>query len=159
MRVSSGTALAALGLFAVAGAAQAAEIKSSDSKTTSQSVDAVWTKIGDFCGIANWHPAIAKCDLSADKKERTLMLKGGGTIVEDLVRWSDKTHSYTYKIVSSPLPVENYESTLRVSAAKSGSGSVISWHGHYKAKGASDAEAKKVIDGVYESGLTALAAG
>jgi hypothetical protein len=157
MRVSSGTALAALGLFAVAGAAQAAEIKSSDSKTTSQSVDAVWQKIGDFCGISNWHPAIAKCELSADKKDRTLTLKGGGTIVEHLVSWSDKTHSYTYKIVSGPLPVDKYTSTLRVTAAKSGSGSVISWRGHYVAKGASDAEAKKAIDGVYESGLTALA--
>jgi hypothetical protein len=158
MRVSLGTALAALGLFAVASSVQAAEIKSSDSKTTSQSVDAVWTKIGDFCGIANWHPAIAKCDLSADKKDRTLTLKGGGTIVEHLVRWSDKMHSYTYKIVSGPLPVENYESTIHV--AKSGSGSVIRWKGKYTAKApASDADAKKAIDGVYDSGLTALAGG
>ena len=159
MRVSFGTALAALGLFGVATSVQAAEIKSSDSKASSQSVDAVWAKIGDFCGIANWHPAVAKCELSADKKDRTLSLKGGGTIVEHLVSWSDKTHSYTYKIVSSPLPVENYESTIRVSAAKSGSGSVISWRGHYKAKGAPDADAKKAIDGIYESGLTALAGG
>jgi hypothetical protein len=141
----------------VATAAQAVESKAS--KTTSQSVDAVWQKIGDFCGIGQWHPAIAKCELSSDKKDRTLTLKGGGTIVEHLVRWSDKTHSYTYKIVSSPLPVEDYESTLRVSAAKSGSGSVISWRGHYKAKGASDAEAKKTIDGIYDAGLGALAGG
>jgi hypothetical protein len=157
MRVPYRTALVALSLFAVATSAQAIESKAS--KTTSQSVDAVWQKIGDFCGIGQWHPAIAKCELSADKKDRTLTLKGGGTIVEHLVRWSDKTHSYTYKIVSGPLPVENYESTLRVSAAKSGSGSVISWRGHYAAKGASDADAKKAIDGVYSSGLTALAGG
>jgi hypothetical protein len=157
MRVPYRTALVALSLFAVATSAQAIESKAS--KTTSQSVDAVWQKIGDFCGISQWHPAIAKCELSADKKDRTLTLKGGGTIVEHLVRWSDKRHSYTYKIVSGPLPVENYESTLRVSAAKSGSGSVISWRGHYAAKGASDADAKKAIDDVYDSGLTALAGG
>jgi hypothetical protein len=157
MRVPFRTALAALALFAVATSAQAIESKAS--KTTSQSVDAVWQKIGDFCGIANWHPAIAKCDLSADKKDRTLTLKGGGTIVEHLVRWSDKTHSYTYKIVSGPLPVDDYISTIHVHAAKSGSGSVISWRGHYTAKGASDADAKKAIDGVYDAGLTALAGG
>jgi hypothetical protein len=84
------------------------------------------------------------------------MLKGGGTIVEKLVRWSDANHSYTYRIVSGPLPVENYESTLRVRSAKSGGGSVISWSGHYAAKGASDADAKKAIDGVYSAGLTGL---
>jgi len=157
MRVPYRSAFVALSLCAVATAAQAVESKAS--KTTSQSVDAVWQKIGDFCGIGQWHPAIAKCELSSDKKDRTLTLKGGGTIVEHLVRWSDKTHSYTYKIVSSPLPVEDYECTLRVSAAKSGSGSVISWRGHYKAKGASDAEAKKTIDGIYDAGLGALAGG
>jgi hypothetical protein len=157
MRVPYRTALVALGLFAVATAAQAVESKAS--KTSSQSVDAVWQKIGDFCGISQWHPAVAKCELSADKKDRTLSLKGGGTIVEHLVRWSDKMHSYTYKIVSGPLPVEHYESTIHVSAAKSGSGSVISWRGHYSAKGASDADAKKTIDGIYDAGLTALAGG
>lgn len=157
MRFPYRAAFVALSLSAVATAAQAVESK--ESKTTSQSVDAVWQKIGDFCGIGQWHPAVAKCDLSADKKERTLTLKGGGTIVEHLVRWSDQQHSYTYKIVSSPLPVENYESTLHVRAAKSGTGSVISWRGHYTAKGASDADAKKTIDGIYDAGLTALAGG
>jgi hypothetical protein len=155
MRVSYQAALA-LGLILAASAAQAIESKAS--KTSTDSVDAVWTKIGDFCGIAQWHPAIASCVLSADKKDRTLTLKGGGTIVEHLVRWSDKMHSYTYKIVSGPLPVENYESTIHV--AKSGSGSVIRWKGKYTAKApASDADAKKAIDGVYDSGLTALAGG
>ncbi len=158
MRVPYRTALAGLAMLAVATAAQA--IESKESKTSSQSVDAVWQKIGDFCGISQWHPAIAKCELSADKKDRTLTLKGGGTIVEHLVRWSDKMHSYTYKIVSGPLPVDNYVSTIHVSAAKSGSGSVISWRGHYSAKtGATDADAKKAIDGVYDAGLTALAGG
>jgi hypothetical protein len=157
MRVSY-HALVALGLIMAASAAQAVESKASKSST--QSVDAVWAKVGDFCGIAQWHPAIANCVLSADKKDRTLSLKGGGTIVEHLVRWSDAHHSYTYRIVSSPLPVENYESTIHVFAAKSGSGSVISWKGHYSAKApASDADAKKAIDGVYDGGLTSLAGG
>ncbi len=147
--------LSALGLILVMSSAQALESKAE--KTSTQPVAAVWKKIGDFCGIASWHPAIASCQLSANKKERTLTLKGGGTIVERLVRWSNKDHFYTYRIVSGPLPVADYESTLRVRAAKSGS--VISWRGHYKAKGASDADAQKAIDGVYESGLTALAGG
>jgi hypothetical protein len=154
MRVSY-RSLLALGLILAASSAQAIESKAS--KTSTQSVAAVWSKIGDFCGISQWHPAIAKCELSADKKDRTLTLKGGGTILEHLVRWSDKMHYYTYKIVSGPLPVDKYQATIHV--AKSGSGSVITWKGHYSAKGASDADAKKAIDGVYDSGLAALAGG
>jgi len=155
---SSSRALFALSLLLAVSAAQAVE--SSASKASSMSADAVWQKIGDFCGIAAWHPAIAKCDLSADKQQRTLSLKGGGTIVERLVRWNNKGRSYTYRIVSGPLPVVHYSSTLHVAADKKGGGCVVSWHGHYgSAKGTSDADSKKAIDGVYESGLAALLGG
>ena len=129
----------------------------SSAKTASKlSADALWSKIGDFCGISNWHPAVEKCELSADGKTRTLSLKGGGTIVEALVKMDAAGHSYTYSIVSSPLPVANYTSTIGVAA--DGAGSVMTWVGKYDAKGASDAEAKKVIDGIYNSGLKSLTA-
>jgi hypothetical protein len=133
----------------------AAAVESVYKVKSAESVDAVWQKIGKFCGIADWHPALAKCDLSSDGKERTLTLKGGGTIVEDLVKWSDKTHSYTYTIKESPLPVANYVSTLKVVAK--GKGSEIIWSGHYKAKGAPAAKAKSTIDGIYKAGADVLA--
>jgi len=133
----------------------AAAIESHYKAASSESVSAVWTKVGNFCGIGTWHPAVEKCSLSANGKERTLSLKGGGTIIEDLVKWNNKGHSYTYKIKSSPLPIEHYESIIKVT--KHGTGSEISWSGHYKAKGATDAAAKKAIDGIYKSGVDSLA--
>jgi hypothetical protein len=147
--VAAGAALLLSGL-----AAQA--LDSSAKAASKLSADALWAKIGDFCGIAKWHPALEKCELSADGKTRTLSLKGGGTIVEALVKMDPAARSYTYSIVSGPLPVANYTSTISVAA--DGSGSVATWTGKYDAKGASDAEATKAIDGVYESGLKALTA-
>ena len=128
-----------------------------DSSITAASTlapDALWKKVGDFCGIGNWHPAVEKCALSADGKQRTLSLKGGGTIVEALEKMDDAAHSYTYTILSGPLPVANYHSTISVSA--DASGSKLSWMGKYDAKGAPDADAKKVIDGIYAAGAGAL---
>ncbi|MGA3304040.1 MAG: SRPBCC family protein [Methylovirgula sp.] len=133
----------------------AAAVDASYVAKSSASVDATWAKIGNFCGIASWHPALASCDLSTDGKERTLTLKGGGTIVEDLVKWNDKGHSYTYTIKSSPLPVANYISTIAVK--KHGKGSEIVWTGHFKAKGAPAAKAKETITGIYKAGADALA--
>ena len=121
---------------------------------SSMSPDALWKKVGDFCGIGSWHPAIEKCVLSTDGKQRTLSLKGGGTIVEALESWDDANHSYRYTIVSGPLPVTNYHSTISVT--DDAKGSVLKWMGTYDAKGAADADAKKAIDGVYESGAKAL---
>ena len=132
----------------------AAALDSSITGTSAASVDAVWAKVGDFCGIASWHPAIEKCALSADGKTRTLSLKGGGSIVEKLEKRDDAQHSYSYSIVEGPLPVANYMSTISV--AKDGTGTKVSWNGHYVAKGASDADAKKTIDGVYQAGVDVL---
>ena len=125
--------------------------------TSSMSPDALWKKIGDFCGIGDWHPAVEKCVLSADGKQRTLSLKGGGTIVEALEGVDNANHAYTYTILSGPLPVANYHSTISVSADPKGS--AVKWVGTYDAKGATDADAKKVIDGIYEAGEKALVGG
>jgi hypothetical protein len=133
----------------------AAAVESTYKASSTAAPEAVWKKIGDFCGIATWHPAVEKCVLSDGGKTRTLSLKGGGTIVENLVSRDDKTHNYTYEIVSSPLPVSDYVSTIKV--LPDGSGSSIVWTGNYKAKGASDADAKKAIDGIYKAGVDTLA--
>jgi Polyketide cyclase / dehydrase and lipid transport len=52
------------------------------------------------------------------------------------------------------LPVANYMSTISV--AKDGAGSTLTWSGKYDAKGASDADAKKTMDGVYQAGVDVL---
>jgi hypothetical protein len=154
MRIATISTAAAAFLIS-AGAAFA--LDSSVTMTSSMSPDALWKKIGDFCGIGDWHPAVEKCVLSADGKQRTLSLKGGGTIVEALESVDNGNRTYTYTILSGPLPVANYHSTISVSADPKGSS--LKWVGKYDAKGAPDADAKKVIDGIYESGEKALVGG
>jgi hypothetical protein len=147
------TALAAMAVFGIS-TTTALALDSSVTMTSSMSTDALWKKVGDFCGIASWHPAIEKCVLSADGKQRTLSLKGGGTIVEALENWDNANHSYKYTILSGPLPVANYHSTISVTG--DAKGSALKWTGTYDAKGAPDADAKKAIDGVYETGAKVL---
>jgi hypothetical protein len=147
------TALAAMAVFGISTTAALA-LDSSVTMTSSMSTDALWKKVGDFCGIASWHPAIEKCVLSADGKQRTLSLKGGGTIVEALENWDNANHSYKYTILSGPLPVANYHSTISVTG--DAKGSALKWTGTYDAKDAPDVDAKKAIDGVYEAGAKVL---
>ena len=151
MRIATISTAAAAFLIS-AGAAFA--LDSSVTMTSSMSPDALWKKVGDFCGIGDWHPAIEKCVLSADGKQRTLSLKGGGTIVEALENWDDANRSYKYTILSGPLPVANYHSTISV--AGDAKGSALKWIGTYDAKGAPDPDAKKTIDGIYEAGAKVL---
>ena len=119
--------------------------------------EAAWNAIGDFCGIANWHPAVAKCELSRTDGAtlRTLSLNGGGTLVEKLLAWDAAHKKYSYGIVDGPLPVSQYRSTLSV--GKAAKGATITWVGSFDAKGVPDAKAQDVIEGVYTGGLDGLA--
>jgi Polyketide cyclase / dehydrase and lipid transport len=133
--------------------AEATESKASAMSTLS--ADALWAKVGDFCGIGNWLPSVDKCELSADGKRRTLSLKGGGTIVEKLVKMNTQKRYYTYSIVKGPLPVTHYRSTISVAAH--GTGSVVTWKGKYDvAQGGNADDTKKTVDGLYASGVKSL---
>lgn len=147
-------AIAALALTA---AAPAHAIDLERSTTVAAPPAKVWQTIGDFCGIGNWHPAVEKCTPSEmdGKKVRLLSLKGGGAIKEEQLSRDDKVMSYTYTILESPLPVSDYKSTLSV--APDGQGSKVTWTGNFNAKGAPDSVAKDAIQGIYDSGLKAIA--
>ncbi len=141
----------------IASTASAFALESNVTVKSSMAPDAVWKKIGDFCGIKSWIPAVSDCVISADGKQRTVSLKGGGEVVESLDNWDEAKHSYTYSIVSGPLPVSNYRSTLSV--LPDGKGSALNWHSTYQAKGTSDAEAQKLIDGIYQDSAKSLLGG
>lgn len=151
-RISAAAALAA---FA---ASPAFAVTVTETTPVTVSADKVWATIGDFCGIAQWHPAVEGCTLSENgaKPVRRLELKGGGEIVEELVGRDEAAMTYTYAIIESPLPVSNYISTIQVKSAGASGGSTIIWTGDFQAKGASEAEAKTVIDGIYVKGLAGI---
>ncbi len=117
----------------------------------------VWATVGDFCGIANWHPAIEKCEPSTVDEAliRDLTLKDGGKIREQQESRDDDQFNYSYKIVEGPLPVSDYESTISVTPKEGGS--TIEWKGTFEAKGAPDDDVVKLITGIYEAGVDGIA--
>lgn len=127
------------------------------SMTTKLGVDAdkVWEMIGGFNALPDWHPDIEKSTLEKEGQERRLSLAGGGTIVERLEKVDDSERVYTYTIVDGPLPVANYVSTIRVHAEDDGTSSV-EWSSEFQPAGAPEADAAKVIEGVYQAGLDNL---
>lgn len=126
--------------------------------TLNAAPDTVWKMIGGYNALDVWHPAVVRSDLSGDGRtvgdRRVLTLGDGATITEKLIAYGD--HSYSYAIEESPLPVDNYESTIAVSPADGG-GSVVTWKSTFDAKDAPDDKAREVIAGIYQAGLDRLA--
>ena len=115
-------------------------------------VSEVWALVGDFYRMHEWHPAVESTERQkiGDEEFRLLRLADGGRILEHLI--GRTTHSYTYTIVRSPLPVKHYEATIEVDTA--GAGAEIRWSGSFEptAEGAAG-----IVAGIYEAGLESLA--
>lgn len=148
--------VAIIGLLVAGTATAAAALDAKVTKETTAPAQSAWQLVGDFCGIASWHPAVTKCVLSEKdgKTFRTLTLKDGAQLLEKLVSRDDAAMNYTYTIEEGPLPVAGYSSTLKV--VPNGSASSFEWTGTFDAKGASDADAVSTITGIYEAGLSEL---
>jgi mxaD protein len=128
----------------------------------------VWDTVKNFDSLNKWHPGFAKDELvkgtnNAPGAVRALTIKDGPTFTEELLAFSEKNHSYKYKIIESPLPLEDYVATVSVKGGKDGT-TVVTWEGHFKRKNPadnppeaeSDAGAIKLIEGVYDGGLNNL---
>ena len=115
--------------------------------------------IGAFCAIKDWLPPVGMCiDDGKTPPTRTLVTKDGkASFVEKQTARSDTDHSYSYAFLSSPLPVSNYSSTIKVTAKGEGA-SVITWTGTYTPDAGKEKDASEALNGVYEAGLASIKA-
>ena len=131
--------------------------------TLSRSVDvngtlsAVWSMIGPFCAIKDWLPPVGTCtEKTGPAPERTLVTKDGkATFVEAQTARSEADHSYSYTFKSSPLPVTEYISTIKV-VAKSDKVSTVTWSSTFVPNAGKEKDALEALTGIYDAGLTMI---
>ena len=118
----------------------------------------IWQLIGGFSSLADWAPNIPKSATTEGGRVRHLATPNGVTIVERLEKFDNAARRYSYSIVQAPFPVTDYLATISVCDNASGSGCRVDWSGTFMAKGVGDDEASKLVQGIFEDGLKALAA-
>ncbi len=154
--VVSLAAFAASGLGAASGANAADVLKST---VINHSAEKVWALIGEYGHLNNWHPAVVKLELSGDGGNglyRSLTLPDGAILKEKLLSYSLEDMSYSYSIVEGPLPVQNYVSRITVRPGDSEGQSVIEWSSSFEPAGVDEAEAKKIVGGIYTAGFDGI---
>jgi hypothetical protein len=128
----------------------------------------VWAIAKGFDSLNKWHPGFSKDVLTkgpnnAPGTVRALTIKDGPTFTEELTSFNESGHTYRYRIIESPLPLQNYVATFAVKPGKDG-GSVVTWSAKFTRKNPSehppeaetDDAAVKLITGVFQSGLANL---
>jgi hypothetical protein len=133
------------------------------SSVINAAADRVWAQVRDFNGLPSWHPRIVQSrieqDLAADRVGcvRQIRLETGAAIREKLLALSDYEYACTYSIVESPMGVENYVATLKVTPITDGNRSFAEWSAEFDCPQEDAAElVENIANNVFQDGFNAL---
>ncbi|MEO0496978.1 MAG: SRPBCC family protein [Pseudomonadota bacterium] len=128
------------------------------------SVPEVWALIRDFNGHKDWHPAIAESQIEAGRAGdsigavRAFTLESGEALREELLALSDHTHSFSYRILTSDVPLLNYTAHVELREVTSSARTFWRWWSSFDTPPGMEAELEQVVrEGVYHAGFDAIA--
>lgn len=123
----------------------------------------VWQSIRDFNGLPNWVPVVAESRIEnyqpADRVGcvRNFRLRDGGVIREQLLALSDFDYACSYSILESPLGVENYVATLKLTPVTDGNRSFAEWSAEFDCDpGRERALLEQIGQGVFQAAFDNL---
>lgn len=123
----------------------------------------VWERVRDFNGLPRWHPRIADSQIEngepSDKVGciRNFRLQNGDQIREQLLALSDYDTFCTYAILESPMPIENYVATLRLTPVSDGDRCFVEWSAEFDCAPEVEAEVSNgIATNVFQGGFDAL---
>jgi Polyketide cyclase / dehydrase and lipid transport len=117
--------------------------------------DDVWAVVGDFNGLARWNAGVVRSDLSQEGKRRTLTLKVGGTVIEDLIDYDWAARRCSYSIVESAVPVDRHKATLSVIDRGPGR-CTVHWACEFYPKDADLETVSAIFSAIFDRGLKQL---
>lgn len=125
--------------------------------------DRLWQAVRDFNGLPDWHPNIVESRIEGGAPSdqvgcvRAFRLADGGAIREKLLALSDYDYCCTYSILESPMGVENYVATLKLSPVTDGRRTFAEWEAEFDCERGREAELVELIgQGVFQVGFNAL---
>jgi len=128
------------------------------------SADKAWGLVRNFNDLPKWHPAIASSEIeqnlppdSVGCVRRFQLVDDGGMIREQLLALADDTRSFTYSILESPMPVDNYVATMRFTPITAGDETFAEWTAEFDVTSGPPEDTELHIgDNVFAGGFAAL---
>ena len=122
-------------------------------QTFALSIDDLWDLLGDFGNTSKWSgspPEACVCNETGIGALRERRFADGRVIVDRLEAETD--YSYTYSVVSGPLPYKSYQATMAVQRIDD-THSEFSWTGVFEMKEMTDEEGITFTNNVYAMGI------
>jgi carbon monoxide dehydrogenase subunit G len=121
--------------------------------------EAVWPVISDFAGLDRLMPGLEKVEVegSGVGAVRTVTMKGGNQVRERLESLDPAQRSFSYSMLPSAMPVQNYLATVRLAPAGPGR-TRVTWSSRFDAPGLSDAQLGPLTKGMEQAYAATIAA-
>ncbi len=124
----------------------------------------VWQVAGDYARIYAFHPAVKSTKIEAGPAAdqvgsvRLCTLEDGAQLLETQTARSDAEHTYSYAITESPMPMKNYEGTVRLRPVTDGDTTFIEWSATFDPNPEVADELPGMVSGLVAAGLESLKA-
>ena len=129
--------------------------------TINAPADEVWKTLSSFRNVEKYIPLVKSSTVegSGVGAKRTCIIPnqsgGEGKIEEELKSFDNDAKTLSYSITSSPLPVENYLSTIKVKDLGNGR-CEVEWSSTFERKGMPEEEVAKMINDIYVTAIDGL---
>jgi hypothetical protein len=128
-------------------------------------VDEVWAYARDFNGHGEWHPLIAESVIEDGRPSdqvgciRNFNVTNGGNLREQLLSFSDLDRSFTYNILVSPMPIQNYVATFHCLPVTEGNRTFVEWYANFDVSEEHEARIRQQVGrDTFAAGIKALEA-
>lgn len=139
------------------------QVKVRKSTVVDASIEAVWHLLRDFNGHDRWHPIVAESAIEDGRRAdeigcvRRFRLAEGGWLREQLLKLSDRDHTFTYCILEAPIPLYDYVATVRLKPITDANRTFWEWTSSFETPPGEEASLAALVgEQVYEAGFDAV---
>ncbi len=129
--------------------------------TINAPADEIWKTLSSFRNVEKYIPLVKSSTVegSGVGAKRTCIIPnesgGEGKIEEELKSFDNDAKTFSYSITSSPMPLVNYLSTVKVKDLGNGR-CEIEWSSTFEPKGMPEEEVAKMINDIYVTAIDGL---
>jgi len=129
--------------------------------TINAAADEVWKTLSSFRDVEKYIPLVKSSTVegSGVGSKRTCIIPnesgGEGKIEEELKSLDNDAKTFSYSITSSPMPLVNYLSTVKVKDIGNGR-CEVEWSSTFEPKGMAEEEVAKMIKDIYLTAMDGL---
>ena len=129
--------------------------------TINAAADEIWKTLSSFRDVEKYIPLVKSSTVegSGVGAKRTCIIpsESGGEekIEEEIQSFDNDAKTFSYSITSSPMPLENYLSTIKVKDLGNGR-CEVEWASTFEPKGMPEEEVVKMINDIYVAAIDGL---